>query len=75
MRIIGFPTATPGSDDYMAMDNFETGTHSISIPDLAVALLNYTTDGYKIKLVDELPAVDNRDPKTLYFLKKAEEDL
>lgn len=82
-RIYSYPkTGKLDPNTFLVVDNVSNGTKAIAAEDLAAAFLqlnlpsiktntkNDITGGYTISVVDELPPVEDRDPMTLYFLRK-----
>lgn len=84
-RIYSYPkTGKLEPNTFLVTDNPSNGTKAMGAVDLANAFLDITlpsikndtkediTGGYTIAVVDELPPVENRDPMTLYFVRKEE---
>lgn len=81
-RIYSYPkTGKLDPNTFLVVDNVSNGTKAFAADDLAAAFLQLNlpsiktdiTGGYTISVVDELPPVEDRDPMTLYFLRKEEE--
>lgn len=80
-RISSYPkTGKLEPNTFLVTDNPSNGTKAFAADDLAAAFLQLNlpsiktdiTGGYTISVVDELPPVEDRDPMTLYFVRKEE---
>lgn len=70
-RISSYPkTAKVDPNTFFVTDNPASGTKAMEAEYVALALLQFTSGGYKIAVVDTLPPENQRDEMTLYFVRK-----
>lgn len=70
-RISNYPkTAKVNPNTFLIVDNPINGTKAIDANDFTNFIKEILTGGYTISVVDALPPVEDREPMTLYFLRK-----